>query len=204
MNRIQPKAHLIVEGLSDSLVLNGLLKYADMKNVEMRWLGGKSKILPNLANYNEAAKYSTRWLVVLDLDHDAACAPEYVNHILPMPSRNMELRIAVRSIEAWLMADRVKMANFLGIPVENFPGNPDNESDPKRFLIDLIRRKCHQRRIREDMIPAERSGRKVGPGYSSQIAKYVEGCWRPEVAAQSSDSLARCMLALKNWSALGE
>ena len=204
MSKIQPKTYLIVEGLTDSLVLKSLLMYADMRDFETRLPGGKTKILPNISKYNEAAKFNTRWLVVLDLDQDAACALEYVNHILPMPSSNMELRIAVRSIEAWLMADRGKMAQFLRIPAKNFPQNPDAEKDPKRFLIDLIRSKCGLKRIREDMLPAEKSGRKVGPGYSSRIADFVQGSWRPEVAAQNSDSLARCIRVLKSWSVLGE
>ena len=142
MGEIQPATYLVVEGLADSFVLSRLLQHVGVNDVQPRVLGGKPKILDNLSKYNEAAQYSTRWLVVLDLDESADCAPNYAHRILPTPSSGMELRIAVRSIEAWLMADRGKMAQFLKIPAANFPQNPDTEKDPKRFLIDLIRRKC--------------------------------------------------------------
>ena len=200
MCEIQPATYLVVEGQTDLHVVNRLLRHVGVSDIQQRESGGKGKILVNLSKYNEAAQYSTKWLVVLDLDRDADCAPGYVKNILPSPTKGMMLRIAVRSIEAWLMADRGKMAQFLKIPAANFPHNPDTEKDPKRFLIDLIRRRCRGKQFLYDMLPAEKSGREVGPGYSSRIANYVQNSWRPEVAAQHSDSLARCIRALKSWS----
>ena len=204
MGEIPPVSYLVVEGQTDLFVVNRLLQYVGVSNVQQRESDGKPNILKNLPNYNEAAKHYTRWLVVLDLDQDADCAPNYVHRILPTPASGMELRIAVHSVEAWLMADRGRMAQFLQISAENFPRNPDAEIDPKTFLVDLIRRKCRRNLLRQDMLPAEKSGRKVGPGYSSRIADYVQKSWRPEVAAQHSDSLARCIRALKSWSVHGE
>ncbi len=199
MGEIPPVSYLVVEGQTDLFVVNRLLQYVGVSNVQQRESGGKPNILKKLPKYNEAAKHYTRWLVILDLDQDADCAPNYVNCILPTPASGMELRIAVHSIEAWLMADRGKMAQFLKIPATNFLHNPETEKDPKRFLIDLIRRKCCGKQFLYDMLPAEKSGRKVGPGYSSRIANYVQNSWRPEIAAQHSDSLSRCIRALKRW-----
>ena len=129
---------------------------------------------------------------------DEDCAPTYARNVLPTPAPGMTFRIAVRSVEAWLMADREGIATFLGIPKENFPVNPDLETNPKLFLVDLVRRKCRKKRMREDMIPTQTGKLKVGPLYATRIPEYAQFHWRPEIAAQHSDSLARCIRALES------
>ena len=43
------------------------------------------------------------------------------------------------------------------------------------------------------MVPRDGSGRSVGPAYASRMIEYVEGFWRPEVAAHRADSLRRAI-----------
>jgi len=140
------------------------------------------------------------WVVVLDLDQEP-CAVTYVKSLLPERAAGMILRIAVREIEAWLLADRERIAAFLHVAVANVPLNPDLEPDPKATLINLARR-CRKKALRDDIVPRLNSGLKIGPGYAGRISEFVtkeEYRWRPEVAAEHSDSLKRCIRALKNW-----
>jgi hypothetical protein len=112
----------------------------------------------------------------------------------------MRFRIAVHAIEAWLLADAEQLAAFLSIPVTRIPSNPDAEPEPKTTLINLARQ-SRRRTIREDIVPRQGSGSRVGPGYSSRIIEFVkvtENPWRPEIAIKRSGSLRRCMEALQN------
>lgn len=117
----------------------------------------------------------------------------------------MLLRIPVRAIEAWLLADRERLAAFLGISVAIVSLNPELEADPKATLINLARR-CRQTALREDIVPRPGSGAPVGPVYTGRIQQFVTGSkhrWRPEVAAEHSDSLRRCIDSLRNWKLIG-
>jgi hypothetical protein len=53
---------------------------------------------------------------------------------------------------------------------------------------------------REDIVPRQGSGSRVGPGYAGRLIEFVmtaEHRWRPGIAAQRSDSLWRCIEALQ-------
>ncbi len=111
----------------------------------------------------------------------------------------MCFRVAVHAVEAWLLADTERMAAFLGIPTERMPLNPDTVLDPKASLIDLARQ-SRRKVIRGDIVPREGSGSRVGPGYAGRLIEFVtatERSWRPDVAAERSDSLRRCMESLQ-------
>ena len=106
---------------------------------------------------------------------------------------------AVRAVEAWLLADRESLATFLSVAASHIPREPEGVTDPKRAMVDLA---MHSRRreIREDMVPRPRSGRTVGPAYTSRLIEFVMDTaagWRPDVAARSSDSLSRCLRCLR-------
>lgn len=111
----------------------------------------------------------------------------------------MVFRVAVRAIEAWLLADRERIAAYLGVSLHSVPALPDALADPKQALVNLAR-KSRRRAIRDELVPREGSGRQVGPAYSSRLQDFVlhpaDG-WRPEVAAGNSDSLARCIRAIE-------
>jgi hypothetical protein len=54
-------------------------------------------------------------VVVADLDRDHDCAPRLVGEWLGEPSALMCFRVAVRAVEAWLLADDEAIAGFLGV-----------------------------------------------------------------------------------------
>jgi len=155
-------------------------------------------LLSQVGRYNQAARH-TPWLVLVDLDRSADCAPPFVAAKLPHPSAAIRFRVAVRAAEAWLLADAEHIARFLSVPLARIPVNPDAELDPKATLIQIARR-SRKRVIREELVPREGSGAKVGPGYAGRLIEFVAGAdqmWHPDVAAQHSESLRRCIVSLQ-------
>lgn len=203
MGPVTPPVNVLVEGITDEAVIRRVLGYVGLTCGTVYGKRGKSDLLRRLPNYNQAARFAP-WLVVVDLNQDAECAPDFVRSVLPNPAGRMQFRVAVRAIEAWLLADAERLAAFLGVPVARIPPNPDAEPDPKTTLINLARR-SRRRAIHEDIVPLEGSGGRVGPGYPGRLIEFVTATkhlWRPEVAVQRSDSLRRCVEALqilKTW-----
>ena len=195
-----PDVHVIVEGVTDEAIVTKLLRYTEITSFQIQPLGGKSNIVKRLSGYNRSAESGSNWLVVVDLDHDAICAPQHMRQVLKcqIASERLHLRIAVRSIESWLLADVKGMASFTGIRAARFTVNPEREDHPKRYLVDLIDKECRKKGLRKGLLPPPRSKRAVGPGYTYLIERFAMKYWRPEVAAERSESLARCIRALEN------
>jgi hypothetical protein len=160
---------------------------------------GKPYILARLNGYNHSAQFR-HWVVLVDLDDDGTCVPDVLPRWLPSPSRLMRLRVAVRELEAWLLADTERIAKFLGVAVAEIPTDPDKVADPKRLMVQLARN-SRRGAIRGDMVPNIGSGQQVGPAYTSRMIEFiqsVESGWRPDVAACNSDSLRRSISAISN------
>ena len=184
-----------VEGILDEAVLRRLVKWMGAEMVYVYPVGGKPQLDLRLSGYNEAAKHSS-WCVLRDLDTDAACPPELVARLLPEPAPGMCFRIVVRAVEAWLMADQHRMASFLSVSRARIPASPEESRDPKETLVNAARR-SNKTAVRDGMVPRPSSGRSVGAGYASLMIEYVRTRWRPEIAAESSESLRRCIACLK-------
>src|SRR4029077_20319304 len=90
------------------------------------------------------------------------------------------------------------LARFLSVNTSRVPQNPESVDFPKNTVIELARQ-SRRREIREDMVPRPGSGRAVGPAYTARLIEFVIGMstgWRPEVAAQYSESLNRSLRCL--------
>jgi hypothetical protein len=179
-----------VEGIVDEAVIRRLAGEASAVQLTLHGKSGKARLLRQIEGYNRAARLSP-WIVLVDLDDDGDCAPPLRVAWLPHPAPQMCFRIAVRAVEAWLMADREHLARFLGVAVVRVPSDPEALEDPKQMMVDLARH-SRRRAIREDMVPRHRSGRPVGPAYTSRMIEFAETLWHPEVAEQDADSLRRC------------
>ena len=107
----------------------------------------------------------------------------------------MCFRVAVRQVEAWLLADPGATASLLSIRRSLLPANPDSEADAKRTLVALAER-SNRASVREALVPAPGSKRKVGPLYNATLSAFVANHWSPERAAGNSDSFRRCLNAL--------
>lgn len=180
---------LAVEGVTDEAVAKRLLGEAGLQTGSVYTRSGKHSLDPRLAGYNDAARFS-RWLLLRDLDDDAACAPTLAARLLPRPAPLMRLQIAVHAVEAWLMGDPESLSAFLGVRRGKIPPCPEVVVDPKRVLIDLARQ-SRRRTVREEIAPPSGSKARVGPGYAAALIEYATGDWRPAVAAAQCDGLAR-------------
>jgi hypothetical protein len=194
MSRVPTGLSAAVEGILDDAVMRRLADEISVPVTATYARGGKSNLREKVHAYNCAARY-TPWVMLVDLDREE-CAPKLRDSWLPSPSRWMCLRVAVREVESWLLADRTRIAQFLGVAVARVPYMPDSLDDPKRAIIDLARA-SRRKDIREDMIPRPKSGRSEGPAYASRLIEFTRQAWRPSVAERYSDSLRRCQQAIR-------
>jgi hypothetical protein len=183
-----------VEGTVDEAVARVLITHAGAAPGTIYGKNGKQALKARINGYNNAARHAP-WLVLVDLDHEAECAPPLRQGWLPSPAPHLCFRIAVRQIETWLLADNETLAHQLSVARSALPRDPEVLENPKIELVNLARR-SRRRDVRTDMVPREGSGRPVGPAYSSRLIEYVETRWRPDVAARRSDSLRRAIACL--------
>jgi hypothetical protein len=184
-----------VEGDLDEAVLRRAARHVggDLGNVYGR--DGKGRLKANIGGYNNAARRAP-WVVLVDLDHDHPCAPPLCDEWLANPSRGMCFRVAVRQVEAWLLADAEEAARFLSVSRARIPSHPESLSHPKHALVQIAEG-SRRRAIREGLVPERGSGRVVGRLYNPLLRDFVRVEWRPEVAAERADSLRRCLDALR-------
>lgn len=183
-----------VEGDVDASVVRRLLADVGASEGSVHVARGKDKLLSGLGGYNNAATRSP-WLVLVDLDLDADCAPPFCLQWMPNPAEHMCFRVAVRMVESWLLADRERFARFLGVSAANLPRNPDEVDDPKAVVVELARN-SRRRTLRDELVPRVGSGRRVGALYPSRLIEFISSSWRPQEARGRSDSLDRCLTRL--------
>lgn len=157
---------------------------------------GADYLRQKLRAFNMAAKGSS-YLVLTDLDA-YNCVPELIEkwftcHLNEYPKRrhaNLVFRVAVREVESWVMADRERFADFLGIAKNSIPEQTDTISDPKELLLQLAS-KSRNRRLRDDIVPRPGDKRKIGPDYNGRLGEFIHSSWRAKVACSHSASFAR-------------
>jgi len=184
-----------VEGIVDEAVARKLIAAAGGRPGPIYGKNGKPALREKISGYNHAARHAP-WFVLVDLNGDADCAVPFCKSWLPAPQRELCFRVAVRQVEAWLIADPAALAAYLTVARGRIPANPENLSNAKTAMVNLARQSRHKA-IQQDMVPREGSGRAVGPAYSSRLIEYVESRWRPDVAAHHADSLRRAINCLE-------
>jgi hypothetical protein len=185
---------IAVEGPTDKAIADRLCAEAGHEVAYAYITDGKHELGRRLSGFNEAARWAP-WFVLRDLDDDAACAPRLRRRLMPQPSPRMCLRIAVRSVEAWLLADAKGLSRFLGVPQGRVPPSPESLARPKRSLVDLAG-ESRWPAVRADMVPARGLSREVGTGYTVRVIEFVRTGWDPARARDRSESLTTCMNAL--------
>lgn len=150
-----------------------------------------------IRGWNRAAR-GVPFIVLTDLDNDD-CAPELIRNWLPEPKDpNLLLRVAVREVESWLLADRTNLAQYLGVTSSRLPPSPDTLPDPKGFLISLARR-SRSREVRARIAPKLGSTAKQGPEYNAALAAFVRNHWDIAASRLNSPSLARTVTRLASF-----
>lgn len=108
----------------------------------------------------------------------------------------MYFRIAIRKVEAWLLADRQSLARFLSVPVSRIPAQPDCLENPKETVLPLARQSSSAR-IQKDLLPTASSARREGPAYASRMIEFATRYWDIPTARKHSPSLQRCCQTLE-------
>lgn len=189
-----------VEGDLDEAVLSRVIEFVGLRVGRVYGKNGKRPLRTRMRAFNQAAQFG-HWCVLVDLDHDARCAAALRADWLPSPAPLMRFRVAVREVEAWLLGDAHRLAEFLRVQLSRVPTSPESEESPKEAIVGLARR-SRLRDIREDMVPRPGSERTVGVGYTSRLIEFVTDTndgWRPGVAASNANSLERCIARLKEF-----
>ena len=158
---------------------------------------GFGAIKKNAPNYIKMAQNPLFNISLVDLDKNE-CAPLLIHNWFKrspeeLPN-NLIFRIAVKEIESWILADRNNFARFTGISINNFSNNPDNLSDPKEHLLNILRNKG-TKKWHKDMLPGKNAY--IGPLYNEKLINFINNKWSPEKAARLSPSLNHAMKAIK-------
>lgn len=110
------------------------------------------------------------------------------------PPENLVLRIVVREIESWVLADHEALRTLIG-KRGTLPPDPDALADPKEYLLRLIAKQA-PRYIREDLVAEKGAIASQGIGYNAHFGEWVRTQWSPARAADRSQSLRRARLRI--------
>ena len=185
-----------VEGIVDEAIVRTLITRAGGTPGPTYCKQGKAPLRTSINGYNNAARHAP-WLVLMDLDRDADCAPHLCQELVPLPAPRLCFRIAVRQVEAWLIADAARLARYLSVAQHRVSNDPEGLQNAKTEMVNIAR-KSRSKTIRQTMVPRAGSGRSVGPAYASKLIEFAETKWRSEIAAQHSESLRRAIACLEH------
>ena len=162
-------------------------------------MGGYGAIKRNCEAFLKMAKRGVHSFILTDLD-TAECACSLIREWFSIPENDDVIlpsecmfRVAVREVESWIIADHEAWGKFIEIPSVNFSTQPDQLDDPKRHLLNVIRRKG-RKKIHREMLP--RGSSQIGPRYNEVLCNFVDNLWEPGRAAKRSPSLDRALKAL--------
>lgn len=133
-------------------------------------------------------------LVLTDLDQVACPLVLRESWLGKMPPPvSLMLRIAVREVESWVLADHDAVRKLIG-KKGTLPPQPDDLPDPKQHLLRLA--KLAAREVRDDLLKETGAVASQGIGYNHRLTDFVRSDWSPERAAQRSPSLHRTRIRL--------
>lgn len=161
--------------------------------------GGCSKLEEKCPAFINMAKGGIYSVTLTDLDTHP-CPGGLIRRWFGIPRnrpialpREIIFRIAVREVEAWIIADRHSWAEYIGIAAGHFADAPDELPDPKLHLLNVVRKKG-RKKVHKDMLP--RGTASIGPSYNEVLCNFVQRYWSPVRAAEHSPSLGRAINAL--------
>lgn len=196
---IRPRIQLVVEDELSEAVLRKLIEYSGREFAihGVLRMGGFGQIKSRIQQFKNASNVIPH-IVLTDLDQ-YACAPKLLfdwgaNTLTPA----LLFRVAVREVEAWLLADRNGIAEYLTIPLTKIPLRPENEADPKRTLINLARR-SRKKRLVEEIVPVTGSRNSIGPFYNVRMGEFVRNIWSIPRALENSGQLDRTLNRISSF-----
>ncbi len=154
---------------------------------------------------SEFNKLSQKNPVVLLTDLDAEnCAPKLKEKLLDGETKyeHFVINIAVDEGEAWLMADRVNFAAFMGVKEEDVPCFVPKKQNGRKALVEidlnvktsfyLTHKLAHQ--SNDDDVVAQIGSKDKsckGKEYNTKLVPFIREHWDISAAMKNSDSLTR-------------
>ncbi len=188
--------NLAVEDALSESIIRHLLEHANRHYAIGTAYGraGFGYLQATIRGWNSAAR-GTPFIVVTDLDQHP-CPPALIASWLPGGRHpNLIFQVAVREVEAWLLADRINLAGFLKVSTKGIPADPETLPDPKATLVSIARR-SRSRAIRDRIVPKSGSTAQQGPDYNTCLSEFVSTMWNVTAAATEAPSLARAVAKL--------
>lgn len=191
---------LVVEDALSDVVMRKILRVAGRhlavdRSIRTQGSGNMRRDIPKF----RSASHKLPHIVVADLDR-LPCAPALREQwrMTQVPD-TMLFSVAVRETEAWLLADREGIAGMLGVSQNRIAQWPELEDDPKRALVNLARR-CRNRTLRDELVPAPGSVNQVGPVFTARMSQFAADSWDVRRARDASPSLARTLERIQGFS----
>jgi len=153
--------------------------------------GGFGYLRRTINGWNAAAK-GKPFVVLTDLDNKPCPAELIGEWLTSAPSPNLIFRVAVKEVEAWLLADVANLAEYLQIGEKHVPQDPDDIPDPKAALIELARL-SRLKYVRDSLLPRQGSTAKQGLGHNECLGSFVRERWNVRTACFRSPSLSRAL-----------
>ena len=162
---------------------------------------GYGAIKRDILKYDAMARNGCPVLALTDLDDRACCRAlldEWLgaNHGI---HQDLLLRICIREVEAWLMADPAPVARLLRLPVTRIPAQPETLADPKQIFLDLA--KSAPAKVRKSLRPQACSSARIGPEYNELLCPLLATEWNIDKAAERAPSLAKARQRLAQLAA---
>lgn len=182
---------LVVEDALSEAALRKMVASANRNVERVICTRGNDQIKQGIEKFKNASKVFPH-VVLTDLDR-YPCAPALLEDwgATNLPPQLL-FRIAVREVEAWLLADREGIADFLQIALSKVPQHPETESDPKQALVNLAR-KAKKKRLASEIVPPAGSRVPIGPFYNARMSEFANDQWNIQRACENSESLRRTM-----------
>ena len=154
--------YFAVEGDADVPVAERLIRHVGHTPHRAIVAGGVPRLDQRIPGLTRSAAHMN-WLILRDLDREQ-CAPRLVRRLFAggIPPR-ASLRIPVRSMESWMLADAVGFSEVFSVNQNRLPDRPDNLENAKLYLVNACR---SSRRLEvRSAIPATKGERSHGrPG----------------------------------------
>jgi hypothetical protein len=157
--------------------------------------GGFGALKRDIRKFDNMAKNGVPVFLITDLDNGRCPSQLTLEWLGSMPHPSLVFRVAVREIEAWLLAHPDPIAREFKISTTEFGQFPDDITDPKAMLLRLAGRA--PRNIRVGMQPKPGSTARIGPEYNAILSELVAADWDPKIASLRSPSLARTRKSLQ-------
>lgn len=184
----------VEDALSEAVGKRIIGRHARLQISNVIQTGGVGGLQTRLRIFNNMAHNGLPTLLITDLDR-AVCPPGMVESWSP-ENRHPDflIRIAVREVDAWLLADRERFSEFLRVPLKRLTHHPEELADAKQEVLQLAARS--RRADRRRIAPPQGSRATIGPEYNPLLGEFVRDHWSLDDAMTRSESLRRADEAL--------